>query len=324
MDIEQYKEKLVLLTDELEKVNLINADTDYKVLKQLFDITYESGVLDIVHLEKNIQDIYKLTLFTYITKLSGTLSFMVIQILAARNIMQKHNYSKKEFYYKKKCGIAINHLRVNKTIVSGQKVEGGYLLSGMLTWASGYKIFDTLLIGFHHNGNEYEAMADFSLNDGFTLGEAPKTFVGNSLNTINIELKKFFVKDEDIVSSNMIGNYTKQKSASKTVHFCIYAIANSALEKIQDKSFKSEGFKKLEKIKVEFINSTDIDKLDNLRVELFILSQNIVTTAMILNGGKSILQDSYFQRLYRELIMFNSNGLNDTLKSIFKNKFKEI
>ena len=48
-----------------------------------------------MHLEKNTQDIYKLTLFTYITKLSDTLSFMVIQILPARNIMQKQNYSKK-------------------------------------------------------------------------------------------------------------------------------------------------------------------------------------------------------------------------------------
>jgi len=321
MNIEQYKEKLDLLTNELEKIDLLNADTDYKVLKQLFDTTYQSGVLDIVHLAKNLQDEFKLTLFTYLTKISGSLSFLVIQILAANNIMQKHNCSKKEFYTKKKCGIAINHLRVAKTIVNGVKVDCGYELSGILTWASGYKIFDTLLIGLHHDGYEFEAMASFSLNDGFTLGEAPATFVGNSLNTININLKNFFVKDEDIVSSNLLGNYTKQKSASKTVHFCIYAIGNTALEKIEDEDFKKSGFEKLEKIKSDFNNSNDIDELDNLRVELFILSQSIVTTAMVLNGGKSILLESYFQRLYRELIMFNSNGLNNTLKGIFKDRF---
>ncbi len=321
MNTKQYTIKLENLIQKLESFNLHNADTDYKILKQIFDITYNSEVLNIVHLNKNIQDDYKLLLFTALTKASGTLAFLVIQILAANNIMAKNNYLKKDFYFQKKCGIAINHLRANKTIVSGIKVDGGYLLNGTLTWASGYKIFDTLLIGFHCNNFEYEAMAPFELNNGFVLGDTPTTFVGNGLNTIDIDLKDFFVKDEDIVSSNALGNYTKQKSASKTVHFCIYAIGYNAIERIDDKKFQLSAYNEIERLKTKFINSTDLDELDNLRVELFYLSQNIVTTAMVLNGGSSILLSSYFQRLYRELIMFNSNGLNNTLKSIFKDKF---
>ena len=324
MDITQYTNKLKALKIKIKNNSLNDADIDYKVLKQIFDIVYDSGVLEIVHLPKNIQDNYKLLLFTSLTKYSGSLSFLVIQILAANNIMSKNHYKKKEFYFKKKCGIAINHLRVNKTIVSGKKVDSGYLLNGTLTWASGYKIFDTLLIGFHCNGNEYEAMAPFKLNDGFILGDTPATFVGNGLNTIDINLKEFFVKDEDIVSSNILGNYTKEKSASKTVHFCLYAIGNNAIKEIKDEDFLKSATYKLEDIKDKIMNSNDIDKLDNLRVELFLLSQNIVTTAMVLNGGSSILLDSYLQRLYRELIMFNSNGLNNTLKQIFKDKFIKV
>jgi hypothetical protein len=197
-------------------------------------------------------------------------------------------------------------------------------LTGTLTWASGYKIFDTLLIGFHHKDKEYEAMAPFQLQDGFTLGEVPQTFVGNGLNTINIELKNFFVKDEDIVSSNPLGNYTKQKSASKTVHFCLYGTAYATLDKIKDKEFYNNTKKKLETIKSKFSNSTNTDGLDTLRVELFQLAQNIITTAMTLQGGISILSHDDFQRYYRELIMFNSNGLNSTLKDIFKEKFLKM
>jgi hypothetical protein len=321
MELTQYNEKLNKLVKKLKIYSAQNADYDYNILKVIFDTTYNDDVLNITTLPKELQDQYKLTLFTNLTKISGTLSFLVIQILAANNIMGKNSYPKKEFYLKRKCGIAINHLRAPVTVVSGAKCEGGYLLNGTLTWASGYKIFDTLLIGFHYEGSELEAMAIFESSDSFIINQADETFIGNGLNTVNIELKDYFVKDEDIVSSQIMGNYTKVKSASKTVHFCIYGIGVNAIEQIEDVEFKNNAFKKLDILKNKFMESEDLDTLDNLRVELFIFVQMVVTTAMVLNGGKSILAISSFQRLYRELIMFNSNGLNNTLKGIFKDKF---
>jgi hypothetical protein len=122
-----YTQKLELLSSKLKSLDPNLCDINYKVLKEQFDIVYNSGILQITHLPKDIQDEYKLLLFTILTKYSGALAFLVIQILAANNIMQKHNYDKQNFYLKKKCGIAINHLRVNKTIVSADKVDGGYL-----------------------------------------------------------------------------------------------------------------------------------------------------------------------------------------------------
>lgn len=321
MDIKQYKKNLEKLKLDLEKFDGNFADSDYKQLEKLFLVVYNSEVLDITQYEKTLQDSLKLELFTTLSQVSGTLSFLIIQILAAHNIMSKHNFAKKEFYFQKKCGIAINHLRAPRTIVEAKKVDDGYTLSGTLTWASGYKIFDTLLIGFHYNQYEHEAMASFSPQEGFEIGPSDETFVGYGLNTVNIQLNDFFVKDEDIVSSNPIGNYTKNKSASKTVHFCIYGLGICAINQVQDQQFKHNAQKKLEQIKSGFVHSNDIDELDNLRIDLFCLVQDIVTTAMILIGGKSVLSSQILQRVYRELIMFNSNGLNNTLKSLFKNKF---
>ncbi len=322
-NLKEYKEKLEHLTSKLLKYDLNDADSDHKQLKILFDSVYNSGVLKLYEIEKQQQDIYKLELFTHLSQISGTLSFLAIQILAANNIMAKNNYKRKEHYFDKKCGIAINHLRAPFTVVKGEKCDGGYKLNGVLTWASGYKIFDTLLIGFHCRGNEYEAMADFKLQDNFHIGDADETFVGYGLNTVNIELKDFFIKEENIVSSQPMGNYTKVKSASKTVHFCLYGLGVCAVMNSSDEEFKTNASLKLEKIKNAFLQSSDTNELDTLRVDLFLLVQDIVTTAMILKGGRSILSSQILQRVYRELIMFNSNGLNDTLKSIFKNKFLE-
>jgi len=323
MTIEKYREKLEGLKAELILFDLHRADEEYGVLNATFDTLYRSEVLNITHLEKEQQDKYKLALFTTLSEVSGALSFLVIQILAAYNIMNKYAYHKKEYYFGKKCGIAINHLRVPRRVVEASKVDQGYSLNGTLTWASGYQIFDTLLIGFHFDNNEYEAMASFEAQVGMEIGTSDTTFVGYGLNTVHIELKNFFIKEEDIVSINEIGNYTRNKSISKTVHFCIYGLGVGAISYAQDERFKENATQKLERIKNKFMDSSDPDELDCIRVELFVLVQEIVTTAMILIGGRSILNTEMLQRIYRELIMFNSNGLNTTLKELFKTRFIE-
>lgn len=320
-DISDYKDKLKLLTSNLKQYDPNKADIDYIELKKMFDEVYKSGVLDIQNLPKEKTDIYKLELFTALTQISGSLGFLVIQILAANSIMTKNDYRKKDIYIQKKCGIAINHLRAPFTVVRGEKREGGYKLTGTLTWASGYKIFDTLLIGFHCDDKEYEALACFEDQDNFKIAQADKTFVGFGLNTVNIKLKEFFVKDEDIVSSKPMGHYTKQKSISKTVHFCLYGLGLSAVFNSIDDDVNRKALAELENLKNDFLASNDPFILDNLRVKLFLSVQSIITTAMVIKGGSSVLLNNNLQRLYKEVMMFNSNGLNDVLKELFKKRY---
>ncbi len=315
-----YKRYIKLLnktTKELSQFELEKLDSNTKLLKKAFDIAYNNGVFKLYEYPIELQDRLRFELFSRITRYSGNLSFLAIQILAANTIMNKNNFLKKELFFQKKCGIAINHLRANKTFVSAKKTDGGYLLSGVLTWASGYKIFDKLLIGFHFENKEYEVLSSFKKSSTFKIVETPKTFVGQGLNTVNIELKEFFVKDENIVSSNEIGNYTKNKSLSKTVHYALYGLGIGAIKNLENSHFKHISKLKLKKIKVAFLNSNSGKELDNIRVKLFKTVQDIITTAMILNGGKSILSNKNLQRYYRELIMFNSNGLNTTIKNLF-------
>lgn len=315
-----YKKQLQETTNELKQIDGNTLDRDYLSLKKAFDVSYKYKLFELYDIDSKELDTYKLELFKTLTNISGSLSFLAIQILAANTIMKKNNFHKKDEYFNKKCGIAINHLRANKTIVSGTKCENGYLLNGTLTWASGYKIFDTLLIGFHFDENEYEVMAPFEDQEGFNIGSADDTFVGYGLNTVNIVLDNYFVKEDEIVSSHKIGNYTKNKSVSKTVHMCLYSLGYCASLNIKDKELKEFSSKRLEEIKNDFMNSNSPKYMDHLRVELFDLVQKVITTAMVVKGGSSILSSSGFQRYYKELIMFNSNGLNQALKDMLKSK----
>lgn len=317
-----YKQNLADAIKEIEKLPLYKLDSDTKLLKQAFDILYERDVFTLYKVDLKEHNEYKFILFSMLTKVSGSLAFLAIQILAANVIMLMNDFPKREEYFSKQCGIAINHLRVPVTVVSATKCEGGYRLKGTLSWASGYDIFDTLLIGFHYDGCEYEAMADFSNSENFVVGEVATSFVGNSMATVNIELNNFFVKDEDIVSSQIMGNYTKKKSVSKTVHFALYGLGVGAVEMLKDDEVRDLAQKRLERIKEQFLATSDGELMDRLRVELFTLLQTVITTGMVLYGGKSILIEEKMQRYYRELIMFNSNGLNNTIKGLFKDEFK--
>lgn len=316
-----YNENLEYAINEIEKLDSDKLDYKVKTLKKAFDITYENELLALYDYDSKTQDELKLKLFSTLTQYSGSLSFLVIQILAANSIMNKNKFKKRKKYFNKKCGIAINHLRSKETKVVARKCQGGYKLNGILTWASGYKIFDTLLIGFHYECHEYEVLTKFEESEGFRIVDTPKTFVGQSLNTVNIELHNYFVKDEDIISSNKIGNYTKNKSLSKTIHYSLYGLGKGVLNHIEDVDLQKVSKKRLEEQKIAFSESNDGTQLDKLRVELFNLIQKMITTAMIYNGGKSILRERQLQRYYRELIMFNSNGLNSKIKELFIEDF---
>ncbi|WP_320036445.1 hypothetical protein [Halarcobacter sp.] len=317
----KYIKNLNLVSKELQNQPLEKVDESVKNLKKCFDIAYNNNCFKLYNYDKELQDKLKLKLFSKLTKHSASLTFLAIQILAANAIMSKNNFPKREYYFDKKCGIAINHLRMKGSFVTAKKCKGGYKLNGVLTWASGYKIFDHLLIGFHHKDSEMEVLTEFKEIKGFTIVDTPETFVGQALNTVNIRLENFFVKDEDIVSTNPIGNYTKNKSLSKTVHYALYGLGLGALDYINDEKFKNISKKKLKKIKKDLLNSNDGEELDKIRIKLFNLLQNIITLSMIIDGGKSILKEKTLQRYYRELIMFNANGLNQKIKKLFVEEY---
>lgn len=312
------------LDETLEKLGALplhRLDNDSSLLNEAFGIAFEAGLFALHEYDDTLQDTLKSELFAALPACSGSLAFLAVQILAANRIMQNNNFASRHEYFKKRCGIAVNHLRAPVTVVGATRSETGYRLSGRLTWASGYGIFDTLVIGFHHEGSEMQAVVPFKPQPGFAVGEPIETFVGESLNTVDIELQEYEVPDRNIVSIQPVGHYTRAKSVSKTVHYALYGIGLGAVDALEDDDVKREARLRLQRQKEAFMNTDDGEEMDRLRIELFDLVQQIVTTGMILRGGSAILATQRLQRYYRELVLFNSNGLNATIKERFKTAF---
>lgn len=316
-----YEQLLNSAASQLDTLPLQKADAQPTVLKKAFDLVYDLGIFALYRYDPALHEQIKFRLFQTLTSRSGSLAFLAIQILAANKIMHNSTFSQKERYFAKKCGIAINHLRAPVTVVSAVKRENTYLLNGTMSWASGYGIFDTLVAGFHCDGKEFQAVVPFVPQPGFAIGEGVETFVGNAMQTVNITLTDYVVPHDAIVVSRPMGTYTQNKSVSKTIHYALYGIGLGALKLIADTEVKTAAHQRLEKLKNAFLKTMDGSELDALRVALFSLVQQTVTTAMVLTGGGSVRSCETLQRYYREIIMFNANGLNDALKERFKKEY---
>ncbi len=322
MRLQDYKTNLTHTLKALDALPHAPLDSDTSALKEAFEIAYGYGLFGVYKIDDGDHQAHaRFELFVKLTPYSGALVFLGIQILAANSIMQRNHFPRSTYYFGKRCGIAINHLRANRTIVSATACEGGYCVSGRLSWASGYGIFDTLLVGFHHEGYEYMAMMPFEAGESIRIGSPAQSFAGNAMATVDIVLDGLFIPQEDIVAYTPIGSYTRAKSISKTVHIAIYSLGVAAIGACSDSQVAQEGRKRLERLRDRFLLSSDGEEMDRLRIELFGVVQEIITTAMVLYGGRSILIQEHLQRYYRELIMFNANGLNATIKGLFKERF---
>jgi alkylation response protein AidB-like acyl-CoA dehydrogenase len=316
-----YETLLAKTAAALRRTDVWRLDNDTSALKKAFERLYEAGIFAFYRYDPADHERMKLALFSEITPVSGALAFLGIQILAANKIMQHNAFAQKESYFAKRCGIAVNHLRAPATVVSAVRVGSVYRLTGRLSWASGYGIFDHLLAGFHCDGHEMQAVIPFASGKGFDIDTSLNTFGANAMNTVNITLCDYEIPEAYIVASHPIGTYTQNKSLSKTVHYALYGIGLGALEAIRDEAVKTHAAAALERIKTAFLQATEGQTLDALRVDLFLLLQQTLTAGMILEGGGAVLTDRPLQRYYRELIMFNANGLNTDLKNRYKAVF---
>jgi len=320
-DARDYAARLERIRRTLEGLPLLTFDNDTACLKEGFDLAYREGVFAFHRYEPALHEWLKFLLFSELTPLSGALAFLAVQILAANKIMHANGFAQRDVYFEKRCGIAVNHLRAPVTVVHAVRENGRYYLTGRLSWASGYGIFDTLVAGFHCDGRELQAVVPFTPQPGFRVGDKIETFAAGAMHTVDVELEAFEVAEAQIVADRPLGTYTQNKSISKTVHYALYGLGLGAVEAIRDEESREKAGAALEKLCAAILEATEGDLLDVLRVELFHLVQEIVTTGMILNGSGSLLAGEPLQRYYRELMMFNANGLNNELKQRYKTAF---
>lgn len=239
---------------------------------------------------------------------SGALGFFQRQHqAAARLISQSSKASLKQEWLplmargKKKVGVSVSHLRAPSTpYVEGMPKEGGWVLKGKVPWVSGYRLFDWLVMGFFcpQEGLEGLGLVRFKKGRTFKVSKVLDTIALSSLQTVTVELRDFFLAEEDVISLLPIGTYGEATN-SLNVHFVnLSALALGFLREI-DAPELQQAYEVCREAFLE--QGADA----NLYAEMNRIATHLSYIARYSLGTKGIICPNSVERRSRELMLFS-------------------
>ena len=261
---------------------------------------------------------------------SGAFSFLQAQTATASWIIQKSPKSElKEEVIKKiavgkiMLGNSVSHLNPKKPeILKGEKCKNGYIITGKIHFASGWNLFDLIVIGFHtKNNNEVFALIPFNeseLNSSLTVSAALDVISMLSLNTVSLEFNDYFIPESNVVCAWKKGTFFDAYKKFPVYAYPLGA-AVEALSLVNDKSCfshnKTDFENKIFFLKQELESENQSVSPITLFSELIYVSSACVQYGILNSGGFGLLKQSSLQRLYREIpIWFVPRAYPETIE----------
>lgn len=203
---------------------------------------------------------------TALTFLQTQMQTSVELVLSSKiNELLKKTYLSKMATGQETIGMALSQLANHKNpAFIGKKVKGGYLIEkGMIHFATGWNIFDKLVIGFvakNDKGEMEEITAivpfkNFSKNNGELIYSEPmKLNIATSTNTVSLTLEHWFISDADVITVNPLQtfynrsvNYTNLDSYMAGVMSRLLSLVDVQMFKQKRTSIETEGYHYLQK-----------------------------------------------------------------------------
>ncbi len=229
-------------------------------------------------------------------------------------------------------GVGISQLRQRQNCsLKGIETHAGYRVMGSLPWASGYKHFKKIIIGFVTAANEaVYAIIPFNNKNSQKFGQITCSnvlplIVAQSTNTVNISFYDYFIHNDDIVLFKSAENFFQDNFVTLNNSSFHIGLALAALKLIRPfigskhpmladiaTNAEREIFTYTSDV-IQALSSGNFDNFLILRARGIELSNNLTRLACLMNKGQCILQTNPAQRLYRECLLFNSFGSSDKL-----------
>lgn len=260
--------------------------------------------------------------FAFLEKLqsySGAFGFLQRQHqAAAKFISQSENVSlKKELLPrmakgKRKVGVSVSHLRnTEHQKIIASAVEGGWSLKGEALWVSGYRIFDSLVVGFFIPDQEKEGMALIRFKQSHTLSVSKpmQTIALSSIQTVHMQLKGHHVPEPHIVTIQPSGEY-KKNSTLIGVHFVnLSALALGCKRELEAIGVEQkEMFENLcleyEECREAFLNRESDDNLHLLYATMHRIATQFCILERLTQKTSALVCPNSCERRYRELMLF--------------------
>lgn len=253
---------------------------------------------------------------------SGGLAFLLFQNFASLRLLSHDAYNDKQQLKKEaySCGIAIAHLRRETPCAFAKDLGDGHIeLNGLLPWASGFRIYDYVIIGFHYQNQEALALVPFKESQSFVISKPIETFVANAVNTVSVQLNQYVIDKNALIKQEALGFFREVSKNSINMLSLLTGINERAIDLLNKKEpeIANQFSKKLNKIEGILLSNENIV---DTRLDLLHLSQVIISFLAATTGGKSALIENPIQRLYRESLLFSLSGISVDIVDIFRER----
>lgn len=216
---------------------------------------------------------------------------------------------------KRSVGVSVSHLRSPETPrIIGKPSGEGYQLTGRIPWVSGYRLFDSLVVGFFIPEREEEGMALIRFQKSRTLkiSKPLQTIALSSLQTVSLEFENHFVPEDQIFSLRPLGSYQKGRSLLE-VHFVNLSALALGLKREYDGE-QTDHFHKLsqeyENCRREFLEREEGQNLTPIYTRMLKIATQFCDLVRFMKGTRAVICPNSIERRYRELMLFGVIALD--------------
>ncbi len=287
-------------------------DSDPRALKRGFKVLGKQKLLAQRALKKyGGHELDREGYFSYtelIQSYSGALGFFQRQHQAAARFISNSDKTalKQEWLPlmakgKRKVGVSISHLRSPATpSIEAHPVEGGWSLSGHVSWVSGYRLFDWLVMGFvcPQEGLEGMGLLRFKKGRTFKMSRVLDTIALSSMRTLSVELKSHFLPESHVISLKPIATYGDASNPLDVQFVNLSGLALGFLREVEAPHLRDA----YEACREAFLEK---GADESLYAEMNRIATQLSHIARFSEGTRSVVRPNPVERRCRELMLFS-------------------
>ncbi|MBW4604136.1 MAG: cyclase family protein [Calothrix sp. FI2-JRJ7] len=327
--------KSFLLTEVQKNANAIDSDSN-----ELFSALRGLGNLDLLALRlprawggKEVEEVEYGIFQELVARYSGALAFLQTQHQSAVGMLVNSSNGELQSKYLPRVskgevllGVGFSQLRREGTpLITAFKVEGGYVLNGVVPWVTGWGVFHEFIVAASlPDGSALFGMAPFE-EDGFvSVSAVAPTAAMPSTNTVEVVFSNWFLASESVVFIKPPGWIHEQdKSNVLKSTFLATGCALAGLNIIEvaarkkNLSFITNAYVSLQD-ELNDCRATIRDALVNkdisfaqklhLRAWAIELTTRIAHAAVTVSSGAANYKHHNAQRVYREALICTVTG----------------
>jgi hypothetical protein len=268
--------------------------------------------------------------FSYVT------AFMKVQYEAAVSLIYSSENKALQAHLLRRLeandqfGIGIGHLKntLKPTLVSSVFGEN-HELTGVIPWISGWSLFDGFIIGFISETSELYAFVekkDLISADSVSISNTLDLVCSHSSDTRAIKFLNFTVSRELVICACNKGGYAKKIESSYIYLSLTLGVIKRQLKHLFDTPLQNSEkvqllSRRFDELRSQIYQLTNQDSTSLIKLEVMQLGYDILYASSLAEGGKALLQGSFVEAAYRELLQSAVINFDMPAKEIyFENK----